>query len=69
MVCPHDRVPVGIVPTLVHFGSLPMVSAQDYGLAGSSAGITAPISQGWGTGAVGHSATVTWHRDLPFCHP
>lgn len=32
----------------------------------SLAGITALISQGWGLGSVGHSATVTWQKDLPF---
>lgn len=31
--------------------------------------LTALTSWGWGTGAVGHRATSSWRRGLPFCPP
>lgn len=43
-----------------------VAGAQGCGLA--ELGITALISQGQGMKTVGHSATVTWQRHLPFCH-
>lgn len=59
---------MGVVPTLgwAILAAFSVAGAQGCGLA--ELGITALISQGWGMGTVGHSATVTWQRHLPFCH-
>lgn len=54
---------------VVRLGSLPAAGARVVAWPGAGAGIEVPTSQGWGAGAVGHSATLSWHRGLPFCHP
>lgn len=54
---------------VVHLGSLPAASARVVAWLGVGAGITALTPQAWGTGVVGRGATVSWHRDLSFCHP